>query len=194
MSDSVKHTPHNRHPKGDDPFEKYTRLERHQLAMGDLTDDALANAVYLHGNAVPRLQDVMSGEAKMPIVYLTAAKERIRWLSRRNLLLEQQLAEAQAALAEKNRYVQIDGAVSEHGSANGELKNIILKQLSHTPAKEISVSKPLQDAIKNGGGIPRGSFYMIAAITPPEKSRLLIIEGSYDTTEKAPDGGEGQGS
>lgn len=194
MSDSVKHTPHNRHPEGDDPFEKYTRLERHQLAMGDLTDDALANAVYLHGNETPRIQDVMDGKAKMPIVYLTAAKERIRWLSRRNLLLEQQLAEAQAALAEKNRYVEVDGIITEHGPMNGEFKNIILKQLSHTPAKEISISKPLQDAIKNGGGIPRGSFYMIVAVTPPEKSRLLVIEGSHDTTEKAPDRGESQGS
>jgi oligoribonuclease NrnB/cAMP/cGMP phosphodiesterase (DHH superfamily) len=29
------------------------------------------------------MNDVISGKAKMPIVYLTATKERIRWLSRK---------------------------------------------------------------------------------------------------------------
>lgn len=57
--------------------------ERSTLCMGDYTDDQLANAVFIHGNSTPPLHDVIAGKARMPIVYLTAAKERIRWLSRK---------------------------------------------------------------------------------------------------------------
>lgn len=50
-----------------DPFSgQHYDLERSHLCRGDLTDDALANEVYLDPN----------------IGNLTAAKERIRWLSR----------------------------------------------------------------------------------------------------------------
>lgn len=57
--------------------------ERSMLCLGNLTDDALANAVFMHYNDFPSPLALMSGEAKMPIVYVTAAKERIRWLSRK---------------------------------------------------------------------------------------------------------------
>lgn len=67
--------------------------ERSELALGDLTDDELANAVFLHGNVTPSIADVINKKAKMPIVYLTAAKERIRWLSRKVEALEAQGAE-----------------------------------------------------------------------------------------------------
>lgn len=48
---------------------RYNR-ERASLAMGHLTDDELANDVYLHADGISS------------IAYLTAAKDRIRWLSR----------------------------------------------------------------------------------------------------------------
>ena len=57
--------------------------ERATLCLGDYTDDQLANAVFIHGNSTPPLHDIIAGKARMPIVYLTAAKERIRWLSRK---------------------------------------------------------------------------------------------------------------
>ena len=50
-----------------DPHGKQYDCERAALAMGDLTDDELANAVFLRASSA----------------YLTAAKDRIRWLSRR---------------------------------------------------------------------------------------------------------------
>lgn len=50
----------------------YLEIERAKLTKGDLTDDELANAVFLY--------DHRSG--LQSIAYLTAAKERIRWLSR----------------------------------------------------------------------------------------------------------------
>jgi len=65
-----------------DPHGERYDCERADLALGELTDDELANAVFMHGNEMPDFQRVLAGTAKMPIVYLTAAKDRIRWLSR----------------------------------------------------------------------------------------------------------------
>ncbi|MGH1373603.1 MAG: hypothetical protein ACRBBW_16300 [Cellvibrionaceae bacterium] len=65
-----------------DPHGATYSCERSELALGDMTDDALANAVFLHGNHPPSVEDLIAGKARPPIVYLTAAKERIRWLSR----------------------------------------------------------------------------------------------------------------
>ncbi|MFM1393432.1 hypothetical protein WFR23_00555 [Yersinia enterocolitica] len=55
-----------------DPHDKKYECERAGLVMGQLTDDEIANAVFLcdHRTSVDS------------IVYLTAAKDRIRWLSR----------------------------------------------------------------------------------------------------------------
>jgi hypothetical protein len=51
--------------------------------MGYLTDDELANAAFLHYDIFPPIQDVVNGTAHMPIAYMTAVKDRIRWLSRK---------------------------------------------------------------------------------------------------------------
>lgn len=66
-----------------DPHGSYYDRDRAQLTLGDLTDDELANAVFMHGDGKPSIAEIIAGTAKMPIVYLTAAKERIRWLSRK---------------------------------------------------------------------------------------------------------------
>ncbi|WP_146147092.1 hypothetical protein [Photobacterium kishitanii] len=73
--------------------------ERHELDLGDLTDDELANDVFLFGNSKPAICEILAGTAKMPIVYLTAAKERIRWLSRQNNNLSERVAELEDKLA-----------------------------------------------------------------------------------------------
>lgn len=76
----------------EDPHGNQYDCARATLVLGDLTDDELANAVYLHGDAQsPKISDVISGKAIMPIVYLNAAKDRIRWLSRQNEYLLSQM-------------------------------------------------------------------------------------------------------
>jgi len=71
------------HAAGDkDPHGGHYDQERAKLTLGKMTDDELANAVFLYGNQKPRVDDILAGTAHMPIVYLQAAKERIRWLSR----------------------------------------------------------------------------------------------------------------
>lgn len=83
MSNTPTPAAHWRENGEADPHGTEYNCERSALTLGDLTDDELANAVYLHGDTTPPMEDLLSGKAKMPIVYLTAAKERIRWLSRR---------------------------------------------------------------------------------------------------------------
>jgi hypothetical protein len=75
----------------EDPHVAQYDCVRATLVLGDLTDDELANAVYLYADTPPSMSDVISGKAIMPIVYLTAAKDRIRWLSRQNEYLLAQL-------------------------------------------------------------------------------------------------------
>lgn len=83
-----------------DPHGSDYNCARSQLMMGDLTDDEMANAVFLYGNRTPPIEDVISGKARMPIVYLTAAKERIRWLSRQLNKVEANLASHMQASVE----------------------------------------------------------------------------------------------
>ena len=100
-----------------DPHAGHYDGERATLAMGNLTDDQLANAAFMFYNDdpslqtlsdrwlphwpfyndYPSLQDVMDGKAFPPIAYMTAVKDRIRWLSRS---LERVVSERDALAAE----------------------------------------------------------------------------------------------
>lgn len=64
-----------------DPHGKTYECQRAELPLGQLTDDALANAVFLHDHRSLDLQAILAG-APSSIALLTAAKDRIRWLSR----------------------------------------------------------------------------------------------------------------
>ncbi|MEJ8837794.1 hypothetical protein [Ramlibacter sp. AN1133] len=77
-----------------DPHGDRYDCERAQLTMGELSDDELANEVFLHGNAGPDPMDLLTGKALPSIAYLTAGKDRIRWLSR---ALERERARARQA-------------------------------------------------------------------------------------------------
>ena len=64
-----------------DPHGKAYDCERAELSMGEYTDDELANAVFMHDHRSFDIAATMRGEPGS-IVLLTAAKDRIRWLSR----------------------------------------------------------------------------------------------------------------
>lgn len=72
--------------------------ERGQLMLGKWTDDELANAIFLYGNPsdYEKTKRLLSGEIS-DIAFLTAGKERIRWLSR-HLELALKKVREQAAL------------------------------------------------------------------------------------------------
>lgn len=107
-----------------DPHGTRYACERAALAMGDMTDDQLANAVYTHGDTRPSLSDVLQGKARMPIEYLTAAKDRIRWLSR---ALEASLADA-GRLREQVRTLQEPRPIGWHLMEGGKVVAILVSR------------------------------------------------------------------
>lgn len=67
-----------------DPHGDHYACQRATLTLGELTDDELANGVLLHGNEPLNINALLR---KTPgyhsaVVWLTAGKDRIRWLSR----------------------------------------------------------------------------------------------------------------
>lgn len=56
--------------------------QRSDLCLGNLTDDELANEAYLNYDVRPTIHELIAGTRHTPLVYMTAVKERIRWLSR----------------------------------------------------------------------------------------------------------------
>lgn len=73
-----------------DPHSTRYDCERAKLCMGNLTDDELANGAFLNYDRRPSMQDIIDGKGSSPIAWMTAVKDRIRWLSR-------SLVKAQAA-------------------------------------------------------------------------------------------------
>ena len=78
-----------------DPHGDHYNCQRAALTLGELTDDELANGVFLHGNEPLNINALLR---KTPgyhsaVVWLTAGKDRIRWLSR---ALEESVAREQA--------------------------------------------------------------------------------------------------
>ncbi len=74
-----------------DPFDGRYNCERKELSMGDLSDYDFANKLYLHGEDQPTINELLAGTKKRPIVWLTAGKDRIRWLSFQNHLKDLEL-------------------------------------------------------------------------------------------------------
>lgn len=65
-----------------DPHGVIYDCERAKLCMGGLTDDELANGAFMNYDVRPSLQAIIEGKAFSPIAWMTAVKDRIRWLSR----------------------------------------------------------------------------------------------------------------
>ncbi len=80
-----------------DPHANRYDGERSNLVLGSYTDDELANEVFLHDHSSLNIKAILRGEPSS-IVFLTAAKERIRWLSRHLEAAASQRDELLAAL------------------------------------------------------------------------------------------------
>ena len=99
-----------------DPHGDHYNCQRAALTLGEYTDDELANGVFLHGNEPLNINALLR---KTPgyhsaIVWLTAAKDRIRWLSRS---LEESAAREQALQLRLNAADQrIDELTAQHHS------------------------------------------------------------------------------
>jgi len=78
-----------------DPHGDHYNCQRAALTLGELTDDELANGVFLHGNEPLNINALLRRTPgyHSAVVWLTAGKDRIRWLSR---ALEESKAREQA--------------------------------------------------------------------------------------------------
>lgn len=90
-----------------DPHAGHYEYDEKGGSLADYSADELANAVFMHYDQIPPLASVIARTAKMPIVYVTAAKDRLRWQSRRIDRLETLVAQL---IAEKFRACE-DGVV-----------------------------------------------------------------------------------
>lgn len=79
-----------------DPHAGHYDGERAKLMMGNLTDDELANGAFMNYDAPLDVAGILAGKSHSPIAWMTAVKDRIRWLSR---ALERAIAEAAPAPA-----------------------------------------------------------------------------------------------
>lgn len=76
-----------------DPHKSHYDCDRAKLTMGKLTDDEVANGAFMNYDIRPKIEDIIAGKAFSPIAWMTAVKDRIRWLSR-SLIKEEQKSKA----------------------------------------------------------------------------------------------------
>jgi hypothetical protein len=90
-----------------DPHGDRYSCERAALAMGGLTDDELANGAFMNYDQPLNLAGIMAGTHSSPIAWMTAVKDRIRWLSRIN-------SEALAGYAARDaRIAELEAVVNQ---------------------------------------------------------------------------------
>jgi hypothetical protein len=84
-----------------DPHGTTYDKERATLTLGHFTDDELANGVYLNADQPLDIKRTLARDPEYhpPIAWLTAAKERIRWLSRALIRKAKYASDLRVALA-----------------------------------------------------------------------------------------------
>lgn len=122
--------PHKGHYDG-------TRLET--TALGWLTDDELANGIFMHYDEPLNVAGIIAGTSFSPIAWMTAGKERIRWLSRALTkktdalkAAEARIAELEKELAEKNVPSQVvvtdAGMAAANRALTAEVNSILVER------------------------------------------------------------------
>lgn len=102
-----------------DPHYPHYDGERSKLCMGNYTDDELANAAFMNYDQVPPIEDLLSGKRKMPIAYMTAVKDRIRWLSRsleKEIKINRDYQASIDLMAFKNKLIAIETIIEYYGA------------------------------------------------------------------------------
>jgi len=120
-------------PLPTDPHGTRYDCERAALALGDMSDDELANGAFLNYDQRLSVADMLSPKPgqHMPIVWMTAVKDRIRWLSRKLAASEREreraapladimklLTEARESLYDRSCYTKDGDPVSEKDRRN----------------------------------------------------------------------------
>lgn len=126
---------------GEDPFPELINKERGDLCMGNHTDDELANGVFLYGDMSEedKYRAMVTGKPSS-IVYLTAGKERIRWLSRHlesSLSREEHLTKQ---LAEHKQKIW-DYVIKEHGWCDARVIRVKAEELLPPEYVDVKLSE-----------------------------------------------------
>jgi len=122
--------------------------------MGELTDDELANGVYMNYDVRPDPRDIIAGKALSPIAWVTAAKDRIRWLSRKLeatlLVIKHQEQAIEQLKLTKAKYQWILDNSSNHIEATPLGVYIKLENLTDSQKQQLMEhSGSLDDAIES---------------------------------------------
>jgi uncharacterized phage infection (PIP) family protein YhgE len=175
----------------DDPHGDRYSCEREALALGHLSDDQLANAVFAHNHRELDLAAVMSGESSS-ITLLTAAKQRIRWLSRKLVATEQeveqlhrqidalkmQLADKQYAFYQRGKTLDsVRQKRDQLKAQNNQLRTALKAMNSHLnyiPALDLTVDEVLAMS-------PNQSLAVHDAEVIDQVKRALFNEGRIRT-------------
>ncbi len=97
-----------------DPHGNRYDCERAALAMGNLTDDELANEVFIKGDRNLTFAEMTAGELPAS-AYLLAAKDRIRWLSRALVEAQPKSAAQPSPAGQGDVRAQFDAWLKENG-------------------------------------------------------------------------------
>lgn len=133
-----------------DPFDNQYDCERAQLTLGSYTDDELANGIFMNYDRPLDIDAAMNRKPDYhsPIVWMTAGKERIRWLS---LALEKALGEAVALRQTMERGALIDLRPAEQDpsvSAMQRLTEALQANRGYAWSWHCNLAMPIMDSLK----------------------------------------------
>lgn len=156
------------------------------MTLGNYTDDELANAAFMNYDVLPPIEKIISGQAKMPIVYMTAVKERIRWLSRRLEKTAQALATIAAMpIPEQDNMVSANmRAIAQGVLLPGDAQDqSVVKDLG--PA--FSAIEAWRNATQPDSADPPGTQLALCNLVTQELHKLAgnPMKEDMDTTEQA---------
>ncbi|MBK5061749.1 hypothetical protein [Paraburkholderia domus] len=134
-----------------DPHGTQYDCERAALTLGTLTDDELANGAFMNYDRRQSLEEMLNPKPgqHMPIVWMTAVKDRIRWLSR---ALERALAPASKVQAD-----HIADERTEAVSAISDIKAILMDHRIDHLAIRLNDAMKRIDAFENRSVSSTGS-------------------------------------
>lgn len=170
-----------------DPHGDRYNCERAALAMGNLSDDELANGAFLNYDAPLNLEGILAGTHSAPIAWMTAVKDRIRWLSRK---LDEALAAAPAQPAAQGEFgdayqgAREDLAIWKRRALEAEEKvrhqERIIDHMTLEAQGESRMGEPAIPAAQDQGEVQRlrEALEQVLALFPAAISRQSFVINS----------------
>jgi hypothetical protein len=133
-----------------DPHSNHYDCERAQLTLGKLTDDELANGIYMNYDHEPSIEDTLNRKEGVHrrIVWMTAGKERIRWLSRALVKAQEEAAALRQAM-ERGALIDLQPAEQDPSvSAMQRLTEALQADSAYAWSWHCNLATPIMDSLK----------------------------------------------